>query len=549
MRKESIKAYKDSILVRLSGVPDQTPMTVSCRVPLVCGPEDPSFVPGREIVRFQTVTEEGGVSIPRFIGEYDLLLCRFEIEGAEGVSYVTEVDDSVPRLLDPFPKLPIKAIDSGALEEDWEEMGFRQTGFGPNQAGLMVSKDGEDVIPYVYNGKTYYFNKSTVEACDNRLAPLAARGVTAVMRYINSSFFLGEKADQTIVDIIQHPGYDYDFPSAYMGAFNLRTEEGFEYFAACTDFLLNRYTMPGHPYGWATAFEVGNEVTSQYIWGNAGEMTCAEYMKEYTEVMRICWLLSQKYWNNFRIYTSFDQYFCGSHMPDKPKRFYGMRESLDEILKNCARDGDFPWNVAFHPYPENLSYPDFWNDRSPNWSFETVRITFKNLEVMPAYLAQPEFLYKGEPRRIILPEQGFNSRTEAPYTLDQAKYAYVLAYQKMKKLGTIDLFLHHNYVDNPYEFGLNLGIRYCAVMPDGTLGPGERKPICDAIAAMDTPREESWVAAARAYIGEDIFDYLLDPPEVAVTVDHSSDGLTMPGQGNRKKGQGKEEKPVGNFEK
>ena len=85
----------------------------------------------------------------------------------------------------------------------------------------------------------------------------------------------------------------------------------------------------------------------------------------------------------------------------------------------------------------------------------------------------------------------------------------------MKKLGTIDLFLHHNYCDNPGGFGLNLGIRRYGgkdFLRKGLDVIGERKPICDAIADMDTEREEARVAEARAFIGEEIFDYMLNPP-------------------------------------
>ena len=154
---------------------------------------------------------------------------------------------------------------------------------------------------------------------------------------------------------------------------------------------------------------------------------------------------------------------------------------------------------------------------------------------MPAYLKQEHLLYKGEVRHIILPEQGFNSRTDAPYTLLQGKYGYVLAYQKMKKLGTIDMFLHHNYVDGPWEFGLNLGIRYCDGYDENNREIiAGRKPICEAIAAMDTEREADMVAEARAYIGEEIYDYMMDPPEVTAGADHSKDGLNIPGQGNRR---------------
>ncbi len=553
MKIRAIVAHKDKIRLLLEGC-DGKSLTVNAQVPLVCGKDDPGFVPGRVVASYTVSAAEGQAEFSRYADGYDLLLCRFEVfapEQLEGVCYVTEFDHAASASHEPYPTLPIKAINSGAVMADFEELGFSQTCFGPNQAALMLMHPGENALPYEYNGKTYYFNRTVLQKTEEQLIPLAQRNIPAVMRYINSSFFLGEQSDQEIVDIIQHPDYDYDYPSAYMGAFNLRTEEGFNYFCACTDFLLARYTRPDKKYGWAISFEVGNEVTSQYIWGNAGEMTCAEYMREYTEVMRICWLLSQKYWENFRVHTSFDQYFNGSHMPSEPKRFYGIRECIDEIWKNCQRDGDFPWNIAFHPYPENLSFPDFWNDREPNWTFETRRITFKNLEVMPAYLAQEHLLYKGKPRRIILPEQGFNSRDDAPYTEKQGMYGYVLAYQKMKKLGTIDLFLHHNYCDNPGEFGLNLGIRRYGgkdFLQEGLDVIGDRKPICDAIADMDTAREEDRVAGARAFIGEELFDYMLNPPAVTEKPAGADGGLHLPGQGNRRKGNKKEEAPVSNFD-
>ena len=549
MKVTEIRAFKDKIVLKFADARDGEKVIVKARVPLVCGPEDLDFAEGRAVYETERALSGGAAEIPRYAGKTDLLVYRFDC-GCEGVRYVTEVEEEVSEFTDPYPDRPLKAINARVLEEDLDDLGFAQTSISWNQAAVMVSKGAPDAIEFEYDGETYYFNREAVESVDKTMQRMWKRGITAVSRHVNASFLAGEKADQAIVDIVQHPGYDYDFPSAYMGAFNLRTEAGFKYFCAYIDHMLTRYTRPDHKYGWMVSFETGNEVTSQYIWNNAGEMTCAEYMREYTEIMRVSWLLAMKHWSNFRVFTSFDQYFCGRHVPSEPKRFYGMKESIDEIQKNCDRDGNFPWNVAFHPYPENLSYPDFWNDREPNWTFETRRITFKNLEVMPAYLAQPQFLYKGKPRRIILPEQGFNSRTDAPYTLKQGKYGYVLAYQKMKKLGTIDMFLHHNYVDGPWEFGLNLGIRYCDGYDENNKEIiAERKPICEAIAAMDTDREAAMVEEARAFIGPEIFDYMLDPPEVKASVDHSKDGLNIPGQGNRRAtDKAKEEGTKANFD-
>jgi hypothetical protein len=268
---------------------------------------------------------------------------------------------------------------------------------------------------------------------------------------------------------------------------------------------------------------MGNEVTSQYIWGNAGEMDCSEYMYEYTSVMRLAWQLAMKHYANFRIYTSFDQYFTGRHVPSQPRRFYGMRECIDNIQDHCGAEGDFPWNVAFHPYPENLSYPDFYNDREPNFTFQTRRITFKNVEVMPAYLAQERLLYRGTERRVILPEQGFNSRDGEPYTEQQAAHAYVLAYMKIRKCPTLDMFLHHNYIDGPWEFGLNLGVRrFGGYDENGGEIAGEPKPIYWAMRDMDTPAEPGRIEAARAFIGPDLFDWVLNPPEVVESIDRDT---------------------------
>ena len=97
----------------------------------------------------------------------------------------------------PYPNLPIKAINSGGCDggflKSWD---FSQTCFGPNQAALMLMHPGENALPYEYNGKTYYFNRTVLQKTEEQLIPLAERDIPAVMRYINSSFFLGEQSDQ-----------------------------------------------------------------------------------------------------------------------------------------------------------------------------------------------------------------------------------------------------------------------------------------------------------------------------------------------------------------
>jgi len=556
MRITTITVFSDRIALDIEGAAPGQVFEVAARVPVVCGDPQAAFTPGRIVGQYRAATVGGRVSIPRMAGKYDQLICAFEVtsggQPVEGMRYVTEIDPGVPEYDAPYPERHLKALNCSTLLEDVDALGIAQTSSGPNQAELMAAHPGENTLTYYFNGQPYYFRKDVVERMDAQLIPFAERGIPGVMRYINGTFLIGDRNDDDLVDIIQHPAYDYDYPSAYIGAFNVRTEQGLDYFCACTEFLVERYCREDKRYGWMPSFEMGNEVTSQYIWNNAGEMDCEQFMLEYTTVMRLAWLLARKHYAQFRIHTSFDQYFNGRHVPSQPRRFYGMKECIDAIAKHCARDGDLPWNIATHPYPENLNFPDFYHDREPSFSFATRRITFKNLEVMPAYLAQPHLLYKGQPRRIIFPEQGFGSRNGEPYTELQGAYGYVLAYLKMRRQPTIDMFLHHSYMDNPWEFGLNLGVRrFGGYDAQGEQVPGEPKPIYYVMRDMDTPAEKVHIEAARAFIGPELFDYLLNPPEVTPEPANPGSGLSIPGQGHgrrKKKAEGADQAGQTNFD-
>ena len=344
------------------------------------------------------------------------------------------------------------------------------------------------------------------------------------MILLNSPRLFGSTKEKALLEACIHPGLDWDSPDAFIRAFDMQTEEGQGYFGAFVDFLAQRYTRPDKKYGHLGGFIVSNEVCSQYVWGNAGEMPVEQYVREYTQALRMAWLAGRRYCSHFRAYISLDQYWDGAcHNPRFPLRYYPGRRVIELLNENATRDGNFGWGIAYHPYPEDLSYPDFWNDRAPNFTFSTPKITFKNMEVLEAFMSQDAYLYKGEPRRIIFSEQGFNSRSDELQALTekQAAAGYVLAYMKARKLKNLDLFTHHSYIDNPHEFGLNLGVfRYDPEKPDHK---GEPKPIFESVKAMDTPDEPVAVEKARAFIGADLFDYLLNPPVVYGERDKSQD--------------------------
>jgi hypothetical protein len=112
----------------------------------------------------------------------------------------------------------------------------------------------------------------------------------------------------------------------------------------------------------------------------------------------------------------------------------------------------------------------------------TPRITFKNIELLPGYLRRPELVFHGQPRRIILSEQGFHTPKGEDGEIIQAA-AYCYAYKKIERLDGIDAFILHRHVDNAHEGGLFLGLR--GNQPKGG-DPQPKKKIYDCFRAADT---------------------------------------------------------------
>ena len=516
MHIDRITAKKDSIVISgdLSGT-----LAVIESSPTVGGDS-------RTIRRqIKAEAKDGRLVIDRFPGGTDSLYSRFAVVSGSspvpGVKYVTDVSPEAQADTSDYPQPDIiKTI--GATPDLVSELGIRQGLMNVNLPNIMSAKPrGDDTIEYEFRGGKYYFIKSAVESIDSYMKSVPMM----TMILLNSPRLFGSTGEKELLDACVHPKYDWGFRDAYISAFDMERDEGQGYYAAFVSFLASRYTRPDRKYGRLVGVIVSNEVNSQYIWGNAGDMTVEDYVEEYAEALRLAWQCGQNFSRAFRVYISLDQFFCGANFdPSQRTRYYSGRRMLELLSDVCRRDGDFPWNVAYHPYPEDLRWADFWHDRCPDFTYSTPKITFKNMEVLEAYMAQTHMLYRGQPRRLIFSEQGFNSRGDGlkEITEEWAAAAYTLAYMKARNMKTLDLFTHHAYRDNPHEFGLNLGIRRFDADAPGTLG--ERKPIYYAVEDMDTAREADRIEQAKKIIGEKLFDYLLHPPIETGERDGSKDG-------------------------
>ncbi len=384
----------------------------------------------------------------------------------DGVRYVETVEGAARTY--PYPVVDTKKGLQIVDTADAAALGVKHSAINVNQGDFMIPAPEEgNTIEFAYDGRVFYFRKSHVERMDEVFRDLTGIGCVITFILLNSPHWRCAIDPDFWKNVLMHP--DYTGPGSGKAAdgssegtglismFNLVTEEGLAHYRAFIAFLTDRYTREDAAYGRVVGMIVGNEVDAGYIWCNAGDKCMEWFTREYTNAMRVTWQTAVDIYAHMRIYISLDHFWNSAMDASQPLRYYNVRDML-VCLNDIARtEGQFPWHIAYHPYPEDLNYPDFWNDKTATPDDDAPIVTFKNLEVLARFTYREEFLYRGERRRIILSEQGFNSHwSEASEILQAAAYGH--AYRKVMEIPEIDSFILHAHHDNKGEFGLNLGL-------------------------------------------------------------------------------------------
>ena len=245
--------------------------------------------------------------------------------------------------------------------------------------------------------------------------------------------------------------------------------------------------------GWS-GYIIGNEVDSHSSWYDIGDAPLEGVVENYERAVRLANLAVRKASAQARVFLSMDHLWFA---PPAAKNLHAVpaRALLDAFALRARAEGDFDWHLAFHPYPADLREPRTWRDRVGS-DFDTAIISPRNLELLPAYLRRPELLYRGEPRHIILSEQGFNTpNTEDGERWQAAGFCYT--WVKLSHLEGIDAFILHRHVDHAKEDGLRLGL--WTRRPDSMASPERKKLIYDVFQACDTP---GWKAAFAPFLAD-----------------------------------------------
>ncbi len=457
--------------------------------------------------------EDGQVSLPRFVGQRDRLFSRFRM-----IDRQTGQPLGDDRFVNDLSRLPVRAFGFPTpasikglqvqMVDDAIKLGVKHAAINVFIDELIDWQNDSPTMVHSVDGHKVPIRASYVKRLDATIKPLTDAGINVTAIFLNKKN--GPKVPE---NPLVHVGTDLATAPTFAIAFNLANDAAVRCFRGALEFLAERYSQPDRPHGWVTGYIIGNELQSHWMWYNLGDAGPEAVVAEYAAALRLADLAVRSVHRDLRVFASFDHHWQAKFALSETRSMSG-RYMIDRLNETSKREGDFPWDVAFHPYPEDLFDPRFWQDESATLSFDSPKITFKNIEVLPAYLDQPRLRYHGQARRIILSEQGFHTPRDDTNGLSgqtvQAA-AYAAAYHKLRHLEGIDSFILHRHVDHRDEGKLTLGL--WTRKEDSAATPDGKKQIYEVFRLADTKQWRQAFEFAKPLIGVEAWDEML-PREI-----------------------------------
>lgn len=459
------------------------------------------YTPGGPGVTVWVGRLEGqSITLPRFAEGRDLLYSKFQL--VDGITrralgqpkWVTDLD-ALPAWGFPMPwPASKKGVTCPVDMDDLHALGARYADWGVVLSGVFDWSGDTPEETWEVDGERLPINVHYIAWLDGLVRRATELGINVTLIPVN-----GVPSHADPASPLTHPRTDPATAPNHIGAFNLTDERGLRYYRAAFEYLAHRYSDPSCEHGWVSGYVVGNELQSHWAWHHMGPASREQVTREYADQLRVAWLAIRKFHKGIRIYASMDHTWASRLEPDPLKGMAGDW-FLERLNRTIVREGNFPWHIAFHPYPEDLFEPRFWNDKTAVMGFDSPRITFRNLEVLPAFLAQDRFLYRGQPRRIILSEQGFHC-PDGPEGEALQAAAFAFAYEKVRHMPSIDAFILHRHVDHADHGPLHVGMWTRELDSDDPEAPDRKRMIWDVFRAADTPAWPEATEFAKPIIG------------------------------------------------
>jgi len=438
------------------------------------------------------------IVLPRFDGSRDRLLSRWAVvrrkSGGLALVSTARFADTVEPVRNVPEEHPRAKKGLGGfwkhehILSDLDDLGISAVTVNILLNNLFSTTPADGWTPFEYANRTFYVNGSAIRGYDAMLTETAKRGIV-----VSAIILIGQGYQAPPNSWSRLVAHRDAHPSGIFVMPDMDSQEGVLAYAAAMDYLAKRYCKGSGPriHHWI----LHNEINAGWVWTNAGEKTDVLYMDLYHRSMRLAHLIARQYDAHSKAFISLEHHW--NYTPEP--RFYRGKRLLELLLHFCRAEGDFDWGLAFHPYPDSLVNPRTWEDGHTDFTLDTPKITFRNVEVLDAWAHLKATFFLGKtPRTIHCTEQGLNSPDYSERSLREQAAGMAYAWKKLKSLKSIEAFQYHAWIDNRGEFGLRLGLRRFPDDPDDPLG---RKPIWYVYQAMGTPQEDAVFEPYKAVIG------------------------------------------------
>lgn len=455
---ESIEARRDTIV--LSGKPLPGSADAS-RLRVIEHPIWASIAEPEKGIKTEVaiVSNQDGwtTQIPRQALDRDRLHSGWQLSWNERIITPRQFASNIEPLVDDFPaQRPMPA---------------NQKGMG----GLTANGPLEELVELGVTGVTLNIVLSRFISSQSRPGRVAIEGVEPAVYFNDQAFDLYDRtvrwaqANNVIVSaiLLVAPRKDSSawaplvHPESDGGRFampDLTTRQGTLIYGHVLDRLAKRYRSHQRAPGGITNWIAHNEIDYHHVWTNMGIQPRELVTETYYRSMRMISTITRSYNPHSRVFASL------THNWNVPDDDQGKQLSPRDLLVNLQRysiiEGDFPWGVAYHPYPQSLFSETAWNDSKVTDDYSTPMITIQNLEVLHRFMSLPQMQDSSrQVRGILLSEQGFH--TDSYNASSQANQAGSLFYamEKIAKMPAIESFHYHRWVDHPTEGGLKMGLR------------------------------------------------------------------------------------------
>ncbi len=336
---------------------------------------------------------------------------------------------------------------SMTMPEDAIELNVQHSVLNINFAELIAAKGEEKQslsYRYTYQGKTYWFRRSTVGVYDEYLKKLEENHTV-----VSAILLLGWRKDlrSLIYPSGRTPGHSFY-------AWNTGSAQARAKIQATLAFLAERYSAKKAQHGRIVNWIVGNEVNNNQVYNYSGNISLQQHAAIYAQAFWLTYQTVSSVYAQARVYISLDHLWNY----DKVKGIFPARSVLDSFAQALGRYGDIPWGLAYHPYSSPLTEPKFWENKNKQLTeaLDSPVINMGNLSVLTNYIRDTY----GPQHRIILSEQGYTS-VQQEKNVEQAQAAAIAySYLLTEADPMVDSFIMNRHVDNMVEVrqGLSLGL-------------------------------------------------------------------------------------------